>query len=546
MKRQRVQRARWQPQRVPNIPGGTFAFISRVMENEHPLGPGTVEELADWPMFLLSGLFAGNDDKKARFLSWCMGLMRHGVVLHTDCSGRLTPEVAFHMFGFTMQRLGADLKPEWLAIWRGSDILPLSQQIMLGAGALGPRHCFPSLQAKLPQKDQDKLAELRPPPDAPVEDRRAAYAKQEAYMRSRHKQAFGRKRTSLQCMRHPGCACPIAFSDPHGLSEGLRPLTVSIVGIPCTPFTPYGNNEGTAHPAIEAVNLSLHDLATSQFDIMFIEESHRFPLSLLRAALPEKYVVIWIIYGPQDIGFPVRRTRFLAACINRDFLVWVGPAGAPAVSEDFMSHFGHAPSLEANAFAGIDVQEKRDDVMIDLGRKRGLFCSVEDLRQAPVTSLLCPSGASHLHKYKEVMAHSNKVGSAGSFVVDLSQNPDQRCRAGAWLPALTKSSMMYDIPKNHFFTNAEIDAVMGFPVDFLPQSKALAATLPVVTQVQAMDRSAYAKLIGNGMHVASMFCWFAYIFSHTVRRHTLQRLILPLSEAQEEVDDGPEDDCSGS
>ena len=231
----------------------------------------------------------------------------------------------------------------------------------------------------------------------------------------------------------------------------------------------------------------------------------------------------------KDLGFPMRRTRFLAALINRNASVWAGPSTAEALLEDFMAVFGCAPVLEASDFV-LDTKENHDEILAGLGRQRGLYSPIEALREMPHSSLLAPGVREHWRQYEEIYKTSDRIGAvSGSFVVDFSQNPGERCGAGAWFPALARSSQLYDLATRHFFTNAELDFAMGFPTSFFPgrRSAALAAEIPEALRCHTLPRSAYAKVAGNGMHVASMFCWFAYIFSNTVRRATLQRLILP-------------------
>lgn len=62
----------------------------------------------------------------------------------------------------------------------------------------------------------------------------------------------------------------------------------------------------------------------------------------------------------------------------------------------------------------------------------------------------------------------SRVGSlSGAMCCDTSQNPSHRARAGAWVPALTRSSCMALLtsasPFGHFFTPNELASSQGWP-----------------------------------------------------------------------------------
>jgi hypothetical protein len=227
----------------------------------------------------------------------------------------------------------------------------------------------------------------------------------------------------------------------------------------------------------------------------------------------------------QDIGFPMRRARFLAAAINRDSVVWVGPASQKLLEIDFFSTFGQAPMLEADDFL-VDDESNRDVLLSEIGSRRGLFCSPKVLQDLPMEQLLCPSRGQHALDYHELYKTTHKLGARGSFVVDLSQNPLVRPRCGAWFPTLTCSSLMFSTSSRRFFTNAELDFAMGFPSLPLPLATPYAEGLPDALKLHRRDRATYSTMIGNGMHVAALFSWFGYVFAHCVRRYDIERLVV--------------------
>lgn len=218
----------------------------------------------------------------------------------------------------------------------------------------------------------------------------------------------------------------------------------------------------------------------------------------------------------------------MSAAINQETLIWTGPCGQQAVTQDFLRIFGQSVQLEADDLRGCCRQEEHDELLSDLARKRGLFCPVSTLKDLPRDSLMCPSSARHYHAYKRIMeTFPDKVGAvSGSFVVDLSQNPDTRPRYGAWFPAFAKSSRMYSMSRDDFFANAELDFAMGFPTADIDECAPFQKSLHIKPHM--LPNSQYCMLAGNGMHVAAMAAWWSYIFAHCVRKSDVMRIEWPL------------------
>ena len=128
-----------------------------------------------------------------------------------------------------------------------------------------------------------------------------------------------------------------------------RPLTLAVAGTPCTPFSAIGNRAMLSHDAIEVWYVWVNEMANSEYDFVFLEESDRFLLELLVAAMQSHYEIKYAIFGSQDLGWPSRRTRFYGVCVNRRSIVWTGQAASDAVVP-LLSFFGRACSLEGDFF----------------------------------------------------------------------------------------------------------------------------------------------------------------------------------------------------
>ncbi len=162
-------------------------------------------------------------------------------------------------------------------------------------------HVFPSLQAQLPATESEKFAQGGPKIKDDAETRIRAFAWQRDFLKTRRKQCFGPHVRSTACLRHPGKACPVVYQDPDCAKEGSRPLKVGIAGLPCQPFSRYGSHEPRSHMALEAVILGLEDLSHSGFDVWFFENSDVFPVELLEPHVPPNFILLYQVFGPQDI-----------------------------------------------------------------------------------------------------------------------------------------------------------------------------------------------------------------------------------------------------
>lgn len=221
------------------------------------------------------------------------------------------------------------------------------------------------------------------------------------------------------------------------------------------------------------------------------------------------------------MGIPVRRSRYVGAALNQEHLVWVGPGTQEGLEKEFLQMFGRAVQMESDAFCGLDSQENLDADVLGSFRHRQIYGTVDELRALPFGSHLPPAQLQALERYTELFTEGDRVGACGSFMVDLSQNPAQRPRCGAWLQTMTRSSHFMSVSRRHFFSRAELDFAMGFPTIQREQNVCFQACNAY--PVHKAPWSRYRKITGNGMHLASMMSWWLYVCMNCVRRDALQR-----------------------
>ena len=225
---------------------------------------------------------------------------------------------------------------------------------------------------------------------------------------------------------------------------------------------------------------------------------------------------------PQEIGVPARRKRRLSAGLNQQTLVWIGPATHDEMALEFTGLVAHSVNLEADDFL-IDSPENRIPVLREFAKQRGRYVDDSTLMTLPWEALLPPGQLANLQKYRRMYkTQREKVGARGSFVVDISQDPDERARCGPWFPTIARGSILISLSSvagETVFTNREIDFAMGFPAFRFPSNAHLVALSP---KVEELDRAAYMKLMGNAIHMTPLMLFWAYIFRNTVRRNVLE------------------------
>ena len=63
------------------------------------------------------------------------------------------------------------------------------------------------------------------------------------------------------------------------------------------------------------------------------------PRDRLLEKLGATHIFVWIIAGPEDLGWPTSRERFLGVLISRKRWRWLGPTEPEQILEDFRSRF---------------------------------------------------------------------------------------------------------------------------------------------------------------------------------------------------------------
>ena len=526
--------------------GGTLQY--HVAAEGLPGGPANLGELLTWPTIMVQQyLFSGHDrDSRAR-RTRLLSLWEEGLVVHSDCSGKLTPEATLVLLRHSLFKHGVSFPEEVLFFWRACDLSKVCQTVIQGSTSHSPVHLFTGLLERLPEEHMQQVVALRPAPCDTKEDRAAAFERMGAYLRDHASKMYGPAMTAENCMYHPNGQCAVKFQSPGYLSEAMRPLTLMIAGPSCRPWSLFaGGTDPKSHDDLECWLLWISEIARAEYDIVIMENSEHFPVEeLFTTGMPKHYCVKYAKWGSQEQGWPVRRTRAYCVAINMRTCLWVGGYGEEDgnVLKDFLSHFGAACTLEGDLFCGLDSEESRDEVMSTLAQKRGMYLRAEQLArfrdQWP--TLLPPCASAAYEQACELYRTGSRVGLAGSLNADISQSA-ARLRSGPWVPTLARSTQLCCMNKNRLFTPNEVDACMGWPAISRPENLDLVEVVGLQRSLAKVSQAARRSLAGNGMMLPQIMSWLLYVFSHVARRQRLEALCMPLRVAAQEGDDSDSED----
>ena len=114
-----------------------------------PAGPTSLFDIAAWHLQMVRDYFSSGCAGSAA-LHRTASMLEHGFVVHSDCSGKLSPEFSLRLFGEAAKAVNLKLPQDWLLRWRACDTAPASQRFMMQCGDHAPVHIFSSLLGKLP------------------------------------------------------------------------------------------------------------------------------------------------------------------------------------------------------------------------------------------------------------------------------------------------------------------------------------------------------------------------------------------------------------
>lgn len=483
-----------------------------------PAGPVDPSSLGDWPdVVVFKKLFPADDPAGAKRLQRMKMATRTGVVFHCDYAGRRGPETCMKMLEASFEGYGQE--KGWVLNWRASEKERVLQScIMRGPAAQKPLHLFSDLRQRLSIEHRDALKALRPKQSLTQAEKEKAYSSMQTYLEE-HDAVFTTKAPRGACLIHPDRECYWQYGGDNDAEITSRPLIVVVAGVDCTPYSKFGDRLGAAHPAMESWHVFSLGTMDDEPDIIFIENSDRMQADIVKDKFGSKYVIKFAVMRPDLLGFPVGRPRRYFALLKKS-LAWCGRSGqssqdtAEDIGRDVAALFHCRCDIDMNAIVGLDTEENTNVQKKQLAERAGIV----GVDSRSLTPEMCLSEC-ELRHYLLLQDHV-RDNQLSCFVSDLSQDPHQRWRGGAFLPSLTGSSRMVSFtsgPKHdlvRFITLNELEFVHGFPIAGLSHSKYDEC---MATSVAGTTLTCQMKALGNGMHLACLGCFVSYILAHVVR-----------------------------
>ena len=520
---------------------GTLGYLLRTADLRD--GPQDIEELADWPELLWKCVRQRRDSQVLH--ERVKSMMAAGIVLHSECSGKLSLETALKMLFLdrNIEIAGSTDVNTGIFTWKACDTSSLCQRVAL-ASPHKPIHVFKGMLEVMPQHHQDKIIGLRPPASAPLEQKKEAYAAMGAHLREHQVELCGRHSTAMvgSCLRHPHSHCQLYFQDPDPAESppSARPLTMSISGPPCTPFTSFGNRLLWAHEDMEAYHLWVASVANASLDIVGIENSADFVEDLFHKPLQQDYEAKHVIFDCCDLGLPTRRKRFWGAGLHKSSLVWVGESGRD-VTQHFREFFFSAVRLEGDIYFGLRADEEKA-LRDHLARNRGMYGVGSHGDAVSIAELLPVAMRESYEKQLKLYADGTaKAGFGGAYILDVTQSAD-RPRCGPLLPAQARNTLLLSISKEKFLTPTEVEFSMGWPsIAEISACRRYSHVQGYCPEVLGISSGQRTSLSGNSMVLPALAAFWLYILCYTVRRDQVE-VMSPMPTIMETESDDDSDD----
>ena len=519
--------------KLSHAAGGSIAYHTVAGGFNLKKGPASGRAFGNWPFNITEALFTGEGGgtRKARYLN----MMMNGHVMSTDFSGQCSAEMAIKMQEVAFQTGGVAL-PHCTSFYRTSDTSKLCQKVIKACSHPyhGPHHLFDSVSDCLPDEVGQEIENLRPAVDknnVPIDPQYAAqrHGKMKALLRHVGPHIFQSGRWAKCLIHNKVCRFDMPMpARPCNMEQ--RPLMSVMAGPICLPWTSFGPKNGPAHPANESYLVWGEHIKHAGYDLASLENSEYFPVRSLSEHMSDTHLTISMALCPTLMGWPLRRHRTLATCINLRSLIWLGPIDKESISDDFMKFFGRHVQVEADVFAHLDSIQNHDDNVRSLAGSRGKYGD-----KVTTWDTLPPDAKHRLLAYQDMIGQH--TGLAGTCVGDLSQNPAKRKRIGPWLPAFARTTIACS------FTAG---GPPEFPYLFTPREVAFAHGWPSLQRVDGelspfhflypsifdeLTRAESTSLLGNSMSLPVIAAWWCYIVSNCMPRHHVGAW-MPVREAQ--------------
>ena len=345
-------------------------------------------------------------------------------------------------------------------------------------------------------------------------------------------------RKTMSSSTHGGCAGNVhkrrrLFDEVEDVIEeeaSTKPIYINTSGMTCVGWSSVrahsagsvGGGGGHTHES-EKVNhtwlcerLRFAELGLEH--IFFGECVVGYPVNKIRKVLHRTHEVITIIFGPEHLGWPVKRPRMLCMGINREHFRWVG--GADWEQRFREKHFRNC-ILPGTALLA-EAEEARWAYYAELAAIQCNHMPISELKALEADELmetLLPSYSLAIRqRYKKLQHKLSSLG--GAFLADVEQNPGAAAAAGLYVPCLLTHGLLMSFehqaqPQPVIFTATEHMTAQGAHlVESMLEDYPAIQIAPILNNLSARQLK---KLAGNGMHFHVVAAWLVFCLSNSRR-----------------------------
>jgi hypothetical protein len=253
----------------------------------------------------------------------------------------------------------------------------------------------------------------------------------------------------------------------------------------------------------------------SEEDVFFQECTPKYPWQVkLQKPMSKSHHVMSVVWGPEMMGWPIRRTRRLCVGLNRLTMVYVGPTN---YAEEFMALFACDMKLTGDVFL-LASPEQLDAEARRRADLRGV--SASDYSCLPLHQLLPPGQLLRLGAHTSFKAEAEGELESETWFADLEQWPKTGSSTpGLSFPTQLTHGSLFAWSRRNLVHPYELLQAHGF--NLFQQTSSIFPS-PLLPKFSKMSSNQLKILCGNGWHLPAMACWVMFILSNTVRISKLQ------------------------
>ena len=339
---------------------------------------------------------------------------------------------------------------------------------------LGAECVYQDLEHRIPKSLLMEIKRIPcPEKNAPAEDHDLAIDAKRALLDVNMDHLFN-DNLLAPCVKHRQ-QCPLYHQNR--VSKRIRrsiarhgqvpPLTLRVAGTTCTAFSAYGKKEKMSHESAVPFLIWEAETLKRKPGIWLQENGPDFPVEMLHARLGALYQIISIVFSPIHSGYPVARLRRYSFGILMELLIFTGDM------TEFINFICCTLRMDGQVYF-IQPPAAVNDFIMQEAQKQGVYANSSST-QMEWSEMMDPASVQRLHNYKETwsklvaknsltgisQSSSDHSSPAKSWIVDTSQYPEARYRAGVLLPTLMRSSRMYSFQKQRGLMPTEVILAQG-------------------------------------------------------------------------------------